>query len=378
MMLCVSTSGTAEGDVLWRALPVARLVLLAYAVAVNAVHADDYERPAVAWTVLAGLAMWTLVATWAYASRARRPALIGVEFGLALGALLLTPVAQGSDVGTDVPSVPSFWLAAPVLAAAVHWEWRGGLAAGLCAGLADVAVDAGANPDYEVSQATTANVFLLVVAGLVVGYAAGLLRLNAQVRAEAVAARAAVAERERLARAVHDGVLQALAWVQRRGAELGGEAAELAAVAGDQEVALRGLIGGADTRLPGDVADVSAMLNLCAAAQVSVATPGSAVPLPAHTATEVVAAVRAALDNTARHAAGARAYVLLEDEGSEVVVSVGDDGPGIAEGRLDEAAGAGRMGVAHSIRSRLAALGGTATLRTGPGRGTEWELRVPR
>lgn len=378
MMLCVSTSGTAEGDVLWRALPVARLVLLAYAVAVNAVHADDYERPAVAWTVLAGLAMWTLVATWAYASRARRPALIGVEFGLALGALLLTPVAQGSDVGTDVPSVPSFWLAAPVLAAAVHWEWRGGLAAGLCAGLADVAVDAGANPDYEVSQATTANVFLLVVAGLVVGYAAGLLRLNAQVRAEAVAARAAIAERERLARAVHDGVLQALAWVQRRGAELGGEAAELAAVAGDQEVALRGLIGGADTRLPGDVADVSAMLNLCAAAQVSVATPGSAVPLPAHTATEVVAAVRAALDNTARHAAGARAYVLLEDEGSEVVVSVGDDGPGIAEGRLDEAAGAGRMGVAHSIRSRLAALGGTATLRTGPGRGTEWELRVPR
>ena len=378
MMLCVSTPGTAEDDVLWRALPVARLVLLAYAVAVNAVHADDYERPAVAWTVLAVLTVWTFGVPWAYASRVRRPVLIGVEFGLALGALLLTPVAQGSDVGTDVPSVPSFWLAAPVLAAGVQWEWRGGLAAGLCAGLADVAVDAGANPDYEVSQATTANVFLLVVAGLVVGYAAGLLRLNAQARAEAVAARAAVAERERLARAVHDGVLQALAWVQRRGAELGGEAAELAAVAGDQEVALRGLIGGADARLPGGVADVSAMLNLCASAQVSVATPGSAVPLPAHAASEVVAAVRAALDNTVRHAGGARGYVLLEDEGSEVVVSVGDDGPGIAQGRLDEAAHAGRMGVAHSIRSRLAALGGTATLRTGPGRGTEWELRVPR
>lgn len=379
MMLCVSTSGTAEGEVLWRALPVARLVLLGYAVAVNAVHADDYQRPGVAWTVLAVLTIWTLSAPWIYTSRTRRPLLIGVEFGLALGALLLTPVAQGSNLGTDVPSVPSFWLAAPVLAAAVQWEWRGGLAAGLCAGLADVAVDAGANPDYEVGQATTANVFLLVVTGLVVGYAAGLLRLNAQARAEAVAARAAVAERERLARAVHDGVLQALAWVQRRGAELGGEAAELAAVAGEQEVALRGLIGGgAGARLPGDVADVSAMLNLCASSQVSVATPGSAVPLPAHAATEVVAAVRAALDNTARHAGRARAYVLLEDEGSEVVVSVGDDGPGIAEGRLDEAAGAGRMGVAHSIRSRLTALGGTATLRTGPGRGTEWELRVPR
>ena len=80
------------------------------------------------------------------------------------------------------------------------------------------------------------------------------------------------------------------------------------------------------------------------------ATPGPAVPLPAHAATELVAAVRAALDNTARHAAGASAYVLLEDEGSEVVVSVGDDGPGIAEGRLDEAAAA-RAGWASPTRS---------------------------
>lgn len=378
----MSTTGTdgsaVEADVLWRALPVARVVLLGYAAAVNAVHADDYRRAGVAWAVLAALAVWTALTPWAYAAPARRPALIAGEFSLAVAALALTPVAQGPDVGTDVPSVPSFWLAAPVLAAAMQWEWRGGLLAGVSAGLADIAVDAGANPDYEVGQATTANVFLLVVAGLVVGYAAGLLRLTARVRAEAVAARAATAERERLARAVHDGVLQALAWVQRRGTELGGEAAALAAVAGEQEVALRGLIGGGASALPGDEADLSVILGRCAAPTVSVATPGSPVPLPAHPAAELVAAVRAALDNTARHAGGAQAYVLLEDEGSAVVVSVGDDGPGIADGRLDEAVSAGRMGVAHSIRSRLAALGGTATLRTGPGQGTEWELRVPR
>lgn len=369
---------------LWRALPVARLVLLGYAVTVNAVHADDYRRPWLAWSALAVLAAWTVVAPWVYAAPARRTAAIAAEFGLAVAALVITPAAQGPDAGGGLPSVPSFWLAAPVLAAAVQWEWRGGLPAGVLAGASDIVVDAGTNDTYQIGAATAANVFLLVVVGLVVGYAAGLLRVSAEARAVAVAVQAGTAERERLARAVHDGVLQALAWVQRRGTEIGGEAAELAAVAGEQEVALRGLIGGgasgegAGTPLAGDTADLSAMLNRCATSSVSVATPGSAVPLPALAATELVAAVRAALDNTARHAVGAKAYVLLEDEGSEVVVSVGDDGPGIAPGRLDEAAAGGRMGVAHSIRSRLAALGGSATLSTGPGRGTEWELRVPR
>lgn len=375
----MSANGTGETDVLWRALPVARAVLLGYALTVNAVHADDYRRAGLAWAVLGVLAAWTVAAPWLYAVPLRRPTAIGVEFALGVGALLLTPVVQGPEIGSNVPSVPSFWLAAPVLAAAVQWEWRGGLLAGVLAAATDVAVDASADSEYGIGQGTAANVFLLILAGLVVGYAAGLLRINAQVRAEAVAARAATAERERIARAVHDGVLQALAWVQRRGAELGGEAAELAAVAGEQEIALRGLIGGgAGTSLAGGVADVTAMLNRVATSSTSVATPGCAVPLPAHVATELVAAVRAALDNTARHAPGAKAYVLLEDEGSQVVVSVGDDGPGIAVGRLEEAGAAGRIGVAHSIRTRMTALGGTATVRTAPGRGTEWELRVPR
>lgn len=374
------TGAAADAQVLWRALPVARTVLFGYAVTVNAVHVDEYRRAWLAWVVLGVLGLWTAAAPWIYAVRVHRPTAIGVEFALAVAALSLTSAAQGSEAASDVPTLTSFWLAAPVLAVAVQWEWRGGLAAGVAAGVAVVGEDLAANS--EIGDNTAANVFLLVVAGLVVGYAATLLRTTTEARAQAVAAQAATAERERLARAVHDGVLQALAWVQRRGSEIGGEAAGLAAVAGEQEVALRALIGGGASNgavpLRADAADVAAMLGLCATPTISVATPGSAVVLPSHAATELVAAVRAALDNTVRHAAGASAYVLLEDEGSEIVVSVGDDGPGIAEGRLDEAVAAGRMGVAHSIRSRLVALGGTATLRTAPGRGTEWELRVPR
>jgi signal transduction histidine kinase len=36
------------------------------------------------------------------------------------------------------------------------------------------------------------------------------------------------------------------------------------------------------------------------------------------------------------------------------------------------------MGVSRSIRGRVADLGATVTLDTGPGRGTEWEVRLAR
>lgn len=94
-------------------------------------------------------------------------------------------------------------------------------------------------------------------------------------------------------------------------------------------------------------------------------------------AEELAAAVGAALDNVARHAGG-RAWVLIEDEGETVTVSVRDEGPGIPAGRLAEAAAQGRLGVAQSIRGRVADLGGEARILSAPGAGTEIELTVPR
>jgi signal transduction histidine kinase len=73
----------------------------------------------------------------------------------------------------------------------------------------------------------------------------------------------------------------------------------------------------------------------------------------------------------------APAWVLLQAFPDRVELSVRDDGPGIATGRLEEAASQGRLGVAESIRGRIADLGGTAELATGSF-GTEWEFVVPR
>ena len=50
----------------------------------------------------------------------------------------------------------------------------------------------------------------------------------------------------------------------------------------------------------------------------------------------------------------------------------------VPAGRLEVAAAEGRLGVSESVCGRVRHLGGTATLTTAPGQGTEWELTFPR
>ena len=98
------------------------------------------------------------------------------------------------------------------------------------------------------------GVVLLLLAGVIVGH---LARLAAEVETErqhATEVEAASRERERLARHIHDSVLQVLALVQRRGAEAGGAAAELGRLAGQQEAALRALVAGSTAAQAGGLA----------------------------------------------------------------------------------------------------------------------------
>jgi signal transduction histidine kinase len=132
-------------------------------------------------------------------------------------------------------------------------------------------------------------------------------------------------------------------------------------------------------REPDAPLDMSALLASLASSGVTVSAPGTAVMLPTYAAGELVAAVRAALDNVARHAGdGAHAWILLEDEPDAVLVSVRDNGPGIPEGRLADAEKEGRLGVAQSIRGRLRDLGGTVEVVSVPGQGAEVEMRLKK
>jgi signal transduction histidine kinase len=236
-------------------------------------------------------------------------------------------------------------------------------------------------PPQDVGSAmgslSTPAVLMLVAAAAIAGlgiahHLAG--RWAERRRAEQIRREAAAAERDRLARPIHDGVLQVLALVQREGGT------ELAALAGEQEVALRNLLSGAAAPAdPRADVDLRAALTALATPRIEVSTPAGAVLLPAGRAAELLAAVQAALDNVGRHAGPeARTWILLEDEQDGVRVTVRDDGAGFGPHRLDEAAAGGRLGVAQSMRGRIADLGGTTEIYSRPGQGTEVEFHIPR
>lgn len=361
---------------LYRALAVLRFVVLINSIVINLVRWEGLARPMLAAVSLAAMAGWTAFATWAYDEpRRRRAPLLVADLAIAVVMVLMTLVVQSEQQLANLATLPSFWVMAVVLAWAAHWGWVGGVVAAATVSATDIAI----RP--EITQTNIGNIFLLMLGGLVVGYASALLKEMSAARDRAERQAAAAAERARLARAVHDGVLQVLSLVQRRGLEIGGETAELGRLAGEQEAALRSLVQHTDQHASDDsaVVDVARHVSMLGSRTVTVSVPGSPVLMPTDQADEVVAVVRACLDNVTRHVGpDAPAWVLLEDMGTSVVITVRDEGQGIPEGRLEEAAREGRLGVSESICGRVADLGGEANLVTAPGQGVEWELTIPR
>ncbi|MEU3478747.1 MacS family sensor histidine kinase [Streptomyces sp. NPDC033754] len=382
---------------LWRALTGYRVITMAYAVLIFAFGWERYERPWIAVGYLTVMSVWTLATLPRVANAAScTKRFLVADLTIALVGILLTPIADTHAQTIDGPTLPSIWTAGSVLAYAIKGGWRWAGFASTLVAAANI-VERG-HPTRD----TFHNVLLVWVASIAVGYIVEVARASERTLARALEIEAATRERERLARDIHDSVLQVLAMVQRRGTALGGEAAELGRMAGEQEVALRTLVAGGLTRPslvsedesegavvrvvevddePDDDTPVDLRLLLAprAGARVTFAEPGAPVLLPPPAARELAAAVGAALDNVRVHAGEeAQAWILVEDWTDEVIVTVRDDGPGIPEGRLAQAEGEGRMGVALSIRGRLRDLGGSAELISVPGQGTEVELKVPR
>jgi signal transduction histidine kinase len=352
-----------------------RLLTLVYAGVLIAADHDQYQRPALGWVLLAVMAGWSVVATAGYERLTGRvvAVLLACDVGVAVGMVLAGLAVQTSArIDAGEPTLPAAWAAASVMACAVFAGPWGGALAGASVGAADI-IERGA-----LGAHTFNGVILLLLAGGVGGYLVRLAVAAESSVAEASRTVAAVSERERLAREIHDSTLQVLALIARRGREIGGATADLAEQAAIQEVSLRALVSSGPT-VSGEATDLRAGLLTLSSAKVSVSTPGTAVLLPGATSDALTAAVAEALSNVERHAgADAHAWVLIESGDSAVTVTVRDDGAGIPGGRLDAARADGRLGVAQSIVGRIEAVGGTVTIESRPGQGTEVEIHVPR
>ncbi len=178
-------------------------------------------------------------------------------------------------------------------------------------------------------------------------------------------------ERADLTARLHDSVLQTLALVQRNATS----PEEVVRLARRQERELRALLYGTEDdtgRLAEALRSVAAEIEAMYPVQVEVVVVGDE-PLDDRRSA-LVAAVREALVNGAKHAGVPVLSLYAEVEADSVVAYVRDRGGGFDPGAVP----ADRQGVRGSIIGRLERHGGTATVRSAPGHGTEITMRLPR
>jgi signal transduction histidine kinase len=364
---------------LWRAAQAFRLLSCLYALGFQIAINSDLRHPVLGWALFAVLIGWSAACALAYLRGfGRRPAWVIAEIVVAVLLMASNKLVTSAQWAAENQTWPTtFWASNPTISAALQFGPVGGMLAGVVVMAANFAV----KNYFTINLGHNATILIELAIGLAIGMAARTAqRAHAELQ-RAARLSAAVSERERLSRQVHDGAIQVLALVARRGHEIGGPTAELADLASEQERALRRWVASADEDADAGrtVIDMRTLLRRRDADGVSISLPATAVALERTVAAELDAAVGNALDNVRLHAGpGARAFVLLEDLGDAVTISVRDDGSGIDPGRLQEAVSQGHVGISKSIVGRLTSLGGSAQLRTDAGEGTEWELSVPR
>jgi signal transduction histidine kinase len=195
-------------------------------------------------------------------------------------------------------------------------------------------------------------------------------------------------ERAELAAHIHDSVLHTLTLIQRNA----GDPREVQRLARSQERELRTWLyapradpdqtfAAAVQKIVGEVEDAHGVpIDVVCVGDCPLLNPRSAggaggrPPMSNPRLAAVLQAAREAMVNAAKYADAPSVSVYAEVEGDEIVVFVRDRGKGFV---LD-AMPLDRMGVRGSIIGRMERNGGTATVRTAPGEGTEVRLEIKK
>ena len=211
-----------------------------------------------------------------------------------------------------------------------------------------------------------------------------------------------LAERERLAREIHDTLAQGLSSIVLLGraaeqsladGDAPTAAARLALVqqtAADNLAEARSFVRGLSSPHLEGTTLVEALRRLCGTTETGAAAAGLALrcrlevdggpqDLPQPVRVALLRAAQASLANVRDHARAANVVVTLAFLDTEVTMDVYDDGtgfdPAVAAGAADSADGSG-FGL-RSLRERVAALNGSLAVESAPGDGTVVAIRLP-
>ena len=340
-------------------------------VALANLHRDHARPLALAAIALTGVvtvatAVPLLRGRWSAALDAR---LVGAEVGAALFILLADGwVDQGRLVGQTLSGswpIPSILVAA--VAGGLLWGAATATALGAARSVA-VLVSGWAPGEGGRSVLSAVSTSIEWIAFGVM--AAVMIRLLH--RAEEQVAEAGA--RERMARDLHDGVLQTLALIERRS-----DSPEIARLAREQERDLRAYLFG-DDRRPGALgAELRAVARRFErswpAVKVTVSVSDDVAGWSGPAVATAASAVSEALTNAAKHGSAASVVVFgdVDDATGDLFISVKDDGCGFDPAHVSEG-----VGMAESIRGRLRSVGGRTEFGSVPGAGAEVRMWLPQ
>ncbi len=210
---------------------------------------------------------------------------------------------------------------------------------------------------------------------------------------EAVRGMATLQERERIAREMHDGLAQALGFLNlkltlvERGLDgheesIRRELANMRKVAGDAYEEVRQAIFGLRTMVSrglGLVPTLSEYLHEFsqqAGIQVRLEVPEdtSRIRFSPEGEVQLIRIVQEALNNVRKHSGARTARVRLWQEADEILFAIEDDGAGFDPAQAP--ANAGRHFGLATMRERAESVGGRLTIRSDAGHGTQVILRL--
>ncbi|MEU4804616.1 sensor histidine kinase [Actinosynnema sp. NPDC023587] len=375
----------------------------------------DNTRVALAWCL--HLLVVGLVTLAAVRATAPGPVVVAALLAVVYAAGVVVPGVGRSrrSAGWWLAAVCAVWVALLVLTADAVWvafplyflqlhllPRRAGVPAVAATALAAVTA-------FGLHQGLTPAVVIGPVLGAAVAVAVGwgyrvLYRESEQRRrlieeltatradlAEAQHTAGVLAERERLAREIHDTLAQGLSSIQlllRAAERILPDRPEDAArhvvrarhAAVDNLAEARRFVAALSPPALDGTTPAGALARLCAATGTPTTRfhlAGRPVPLPTAHDVALLRIAQSALANAVRHANATTAEVTLDYRAGEVVLEVADDGDGFdpaAPPEPDPASGG--FGLAATA-ARVRSLGGTLTVDSAPGRGTTLRARLP-